>query len=96
MFGNTGKAIDIDLTKYRILDISYDLAPPGFTSEGKPFEPVPGTFPISVAATVTALVLLGLLRWRVTDASLVRSVGETVLIGGVCAVIAYLVGTAFR
>ena len=59
-------------------------------------EPVPGTFRISVAATATALVLLGLLRWRVTDASLVRSVGETVLIGGVCAVIAYLVGTAFR
>ena len=59
-------------------------------------EPVPGTFPISVAATVTALVLLGLLRWRVTDASLARSVGETVLIGGICAVIAYLVGTAFR
>lgn len=60
------------------------------------FEPVPGTFVLSVAATVTALVLLGLLRWRVTDASLARSVGETVLIGGVCAVIAYLVGTAFR
>ena len=60
------------------------------------FDPVPGTFLYSILATVSALVLLGLLRWRVTDAPLARSVGETVLIGGVCAVIAYLVGTAFR
>jgi len=36
---------DIDPTRYRIIDISYDLAPPGFKSQGKPFEPKAGTLP---------------------------------------------------
>lgn len=59
-------------------------------------EPVAETFRFSVATTVAALVALGLLRWRVTSVSLARSVGETVLVGGVCALVAYAVGTAFR
>lgn len=54
------------------------------------------TFQLSVAATFGALALLGLLRWRVTGERLVRSVGETVLVGGVCAAVAYAVGLAFR
>lgn len=58
--------------------------------------PGPGTFPISVAATFAALLALGLLRWRVTAQSLARSVGETVLVGGVCAAVAFAVGLAFR
>jgi len=36
---------NIDLTRHRIIDISYDLSPPGFKSQGKPFEPVAGTLP---------------------------------------------------
>ena len=65
--------------------IPYFLMPPGAE-----------TFQASVAATFTALALLGLLRWHVTRQGVWRSVGETVLIGGVCAVIAFLVGLAFR
>lgn len=59
-------------------------------------DPSPATFRLSVAATASALLALGTLRWLVTRESLARSVGETVLIGGTCAVIAYMVGTAFR
>jgi VIT1/CCC1 family predicted Fe2+/Mn2+ transporter len=55
-------------------------------------EPVPGTFRLSVAATAIALVSLGLLRWNATGERLLRCVGETVLVGGVCSVIAYAVG----
>lgn len=58
--------------------------------------PDPATFHASLAMTFAALVSLGLLRWRVTQQGLLRSVGETVLVGGVCAVVAYLVGVAFR
>jgi len=58
--------------------------------------PTETTFYASVGATATALVLLGLLRWQVTRERLARSVGETVLIGGTCAVVAFAVGLAFR
>ena len=60
------------------------------------FEPVPSTFLLSVAATETALLLLGLIRWWVTREGLLRSVAETVLVGTVCALVAYGVGLAFR
>ena len=58
--------------------------------------PVPSTFLVSVAATFASLVALGLLRWRVTTQGLVRCVGETALVGGICAAVAYAVGWAFR
>lgn len=54
------------------------------------------TFTYAVIATILALILLGLLRWRVTRDSLWRSVGEILLIGGTSAFIAYIVGTLFR
>lgn len=50
------------------------------------------TFVLSVLATFGALMALGLLRWRATHEGLVRSTGETVLVGAVCAGVAYLVG----
>ena len=56
----------------------------------------PTTFTLSVIATFVALTLLGLLRWRVTNETMLRCVGETVLVGGTCAIIAYGVGIAFR
>jgi VIT1/CCC1 family predicted Fe2+/Mn2+ transporter len=59
-------------------------------------EPVPRTFAVSIAATFASLVGLGLLRWRVTTQTLGRCVGETVLVGGICAAVAYAVGVAFR
>ena len=58
-------------------------------------DPVPSTFTISIWATFGALVLLGLLRWRVTTETVFRCVGETVLVGGICAAIAFVVGLAF-
>jgi VIT1/CCC1 family predicted Fe2+/Mn2+ transporter len=54
------------------------------------------TFAISVMATGVALTTLGLLRWRVTTEGLWRCVGETVLVGGICAFVAFGVGLAFR
>ena len=58
-------------------------------------EPSMAIFYASVASTAMALIMLGLLRWYVTRENLLRSVGETVLVGGTCAVIAYAVGMAF-
>ncbi|HMQ93605.1 MAG TPA: VIT1/CCC1 transporter family protein [Amaricoccus sp.] len=59
-------------------------------------DPVPATFRVSVFATFAALVALGTLRWQVTNATLARAVGESVLVGGICAAVAYGVGVAFR
>lgn len=58
--------------------------------------PEPETFPVSLAMTFAALVALGLLRWKVTTETMARCVGETVLVGGTCAAVAYAVGLAFR
>jgi VIT1/CCC1 family predicted Fe2+/Mn2+ transporter len=54
------------------------------------------TFTQSIFFTITALLTLGLLRWRVNQERLVRSMGETLLLGSVAAFVAYLVGTFFR
>ena len=58
-------------------------------------EAAPRTFTLSIIATFTALTLLGILRYLVVRNSIFRSVGETVLVGGVCAVVAYCVGLFF-
>ncbi|MXU65775.1 VIT1/CCC1 transporter family protein [Oceanomicrobium pacificus] len=55
-------------------------------------EPVQSTFYLSVAATALALAMLGSIRWRVTSETWLRCVGETMLVGGICALVAYLVG----
>ena len=53
-------------------------------------------FSLSILFTGIALVTLGYLRFRVTKESLVRSLGEVVILGGSAASIAYVVGTFFR
>ncbi len=53
-------------------------------------------FLLSCLFTVVAMISLGILRWRVTGHALTRTVGETVLIGGLAAIVAYLVGGAFH
>ncbi len=53
-------------------------------------------FVLSLTFTFAALLTLGLLRWKVTNQSFLRSVGETVMIGSISAGVAYLVGTFFR
>ncbi len=58
-------------------------------------EPIPSTFNLSVFATFGALCVLGLLRYMVIRENILRCVGETVLVGGVCASVAYVVGLAF-
>ena len=54
--------------------------------------PEPSTFTLSVTATGLALVALGLLRWNATGERVLRCVGETVLVGALCAVVAFGVG----
>lgn len=53
-------------------------------------------FSYSVVATITALLLLGILRWKITGQSWLRSVSETLLLGSTAALVAYFVGTLFR
>lgn len=53
-------------------------------------------FKLSVAFTALSLLILGGLRFRVTGQGVIRSIGETIILGGVSAVLAYLVGTLFR
>ncbi|PVA11631.1 GMP synthase [Pelagivirga sediminicola] len=55
-------------------------------------DPTPRTFWLSVGSTFAALVALGLLRWSATAERMLRTVGETVLVGTVCAIVAYAVG----
>jgi VIT1/CCC1 family predicted Fe2+/Mn2+ transporter len=49
-------------------------------------------FLFSITGVITALFLLGLLRWKVVGYGLVRSLGETLLLGGVSAAIAFIIG----
>ncbi|WP_375172967.1 VIT1/CCC1 transporter family protein [Pseudooceanicola sp.] len=56
------------------------------------FEASQRTFVLSVLATFAALVALGLLRWNATSERLGRTVGETVLLGVICAAVAFFVG----
>lgn len=53
-------------------------------------------FIIPCSISLFGLLLLGLLRYKVTKESVFRSIGETVLLGSVAGGIAYLVGTFFR
>lgn len=52
-------------------------------------------FIYSSVGTFAALVILGLLKWRVIGERLTASLFEVVLIGGTAALIAYFVGTFF-
>jgi VIT1/CCC1 family predicted Fe2+/Mn2+ transporter len=56
----------------------------------------PNIFMISTIATFGALATLGIIRYRVTKETVLRSVGEVILLGGLSAMIAYFVGTLFR
>ncbi len=53
-------------------------------------------FLVTSIFTFGALMLLGVLRWRTTHESVIRSVGEIVLLGSISATVAYMVGTFFR
>jgi VIT1/CCC1 family predicted Fe2+/Mn2+ transporter len=53
-------------------------------------------FVTSIIFAFIALVLLGVLRWKVTTQTLWRAVGEIVLLGGTASAIAFFVGTLFK
>lgn len=55
-------------------------------------DPTDSTFVMSVMATFFALTGLGMLRWWSTRERLLRCVGETILVGGACALVAFGVG----
>lgn len=55
-------------------------------------EPSDATFRASVGATVSALALLGVLRWRGTGERFSRAMAETLLVGLTCASVAFAVG----
>lgn len=52
-------------------------------------------FKFSALGAGTALVLLGILKWKIVGTNLLKSVGEIVLVGGAAASIAFYVGTLF-
>lgn len=54
--------------------------------------PTERTFVLSVLATLGALAALGLLRWNATGERMGRCVTETVLVGAICAAVAFAVG----
>jgi VIT1/CCC1 family predicted Fe2+/Mn2+ transporter len=49
-------------------------------------------FLLSISGVVTALILLGLLRWKIVGYGLTRALGETLFLGGVSASIAFIIG----
>ncbi len=52
-------------------------------------------FKISSFGTILALVLLGCFKGEVAGGTTLRSIGETVVVGGVAALVAFFVGTLF-
>jgi VIT1/CCC1 family predicted Fe2+/Mn2+ transporter len=52
-------------------------------------------FLYSVTGTVIALVLLGLLKWRIVGSSLGKSLFEVLVVGGAAALVAFSVGSLF-
>lgn len=49
----------------------------------------------STLATLSALILLGVVRWKVTGKNALRAIAEVVIVGSVAATAAFLVGTLF-
>lgn len=58
--------------------------------------PTQNIFMYSCIAAFSALVVLGLIRFKVTGENILRSVLEIVALGGTSAAIAYFVGTFFK
>jgi VIT1/CCC1 family predicted Fe2+/Mn2+ transporter len=56
----------------------------------------PHLFLFSIGATALALLLLGILRAVVTRRSAAKGITETLIVGGISSLAAYLVGTFFR
>jgi VIT1/CCC1 family predicted Fe2+/Mn2+ transporter len=70
---------------------SIPLLPFIFQENGDPLT----LFIYSIIGTFIALVILGLLKWRVIGERLTASLSEVVIIGGTASLIAYYIGTFF-
>lgn len=57
------------------------------------FLPVPRAFPASLVLTLLALIVIGIIKGRLAELNLLRSVAEVVIVGGVSAGGGYLLGT---
>lgn len=57
------------------------------------FLPVRSALPVSIALTVVALIVVGIIKGRLAKMSIVRSVVEIVVVGGVSAGGGYVLGT---
>ncbi|MCA9382738.1 VIT1/CCC1 transporter family protein [Candidatus Dojkabacteria bacterium] len=53
-------------------------------------------FTLSAIGAALALAMLGIIRWRATNESLLKAVMETLVLGSVSAIIAFLVGSFFN
>lgn len=60
------------------------------------FDPTLKTSLYSIIGTAVALLLLGLLRWRLVGRKLVKNVLEILFVGGVASLIAFFIGYLFR
>lgn len=58
--------------------------------------PLEYVFNASILCTMTALLLLGILRGIVSHQKSIRAIMETLFVGGISALVAYAVGTFFR
>lgn len=56
----------------------------------------PSVFFYSIVSTASALIVLGIIRWKVTKSHITIALGQTFFLGGAAAFIAYIVGTFFR
>ncbi len=57
------------------------------------FLPVAQAFPVSLGLTLVALIVIGVIRGKLAQLNLVRSVAEIVVVGGISAGGGYLLGT---
>jgi vacuolar iron transporter family protein len=57
------------------------------------FFPVPIALPISIALTLVALVIVGIIKGKLASLNLIRSIAEVVIVGGASALGGYLLGT---
>ncbi len=58
--------------------------------------PAAERFTLSIVFTLLALITLGIVRWRLTSETVLRSVGQIVFMGSIAAAVAYFIGTFFR
>lgn len=60
------------------------------------FRQSPVLFLLSIITSLMAMSLLGIMRWKVSKQHALRSIGETLFLGGIAASVAYFVGTFFQ